>query len=155
MCKLDYTQWWQRNSLEIKIAKEILGGSHMLLSFCTCKLVSCCTLRVMQCVQTYLKCFWTHSLPNQPLPGVCDRPWQETEAVHPLPGHHGEELHRAASGYWLPAAHCKEEGCHTCWLEGKYLNCLCDLGKQKEMHSMPHRWIWQILIWCKDTLDKF
>lgn len=57
-----------------------------------------------------------------PATGVCDRPRQEAEAVHPLPCHHGEELRRAASRHRLPAAHRPEEGCHACRLEGKQSN---------------------------------
>jgi len=53
--------------------------------------------------------------------GLCDWPRQEAEAVHPLPGHHGEELRRAAPSYRLSAAHCAEEGGHARQLEGKRL----------------------------------
>lgn len=59
---------------------------------------------------------------SPPASGVCGRPWQEAEAFHPLPRHHRKELRWAAPSHRLPAAHCTEEGCHACWLEGKLFN---------------------------------
>lgn len=53
------------------------------------------------------------------LSGVCDRPRQEAEAVHPLPGHHREELWWDPQSYRLSAADCAEEGGHTRRLEGR------------------------------------
>ena len=55
---------------------------------------------------------------SQPTSGLCDWPWQEAEAVHPLPRHHRKELQWVAPSYRLPAAHRAEEGRHTCRLEG-------------------------------------
>lgn len=67
-----------------------------------------------------LRCVRVWGVLTCPTSGVCDRPRQEAEAVHPLPCDHRTQLRRAAPCHRLPAAHCAEEGRHTRWLEGTF-----------------------------------